>query len=69
MANPDKKKAESGANFNYVFMSVSKEWSKMYFYIFIYMFHSTELMMSIDRELYELRIGNNTNIAALLIDF
>jgi hypothetical protein len=69
MANPDKKKAESGANFTYVFLSVSKEWSKMYFYIFIYMFHSTELMMSIDRELYELRIGNNTNIAALLIDF
>ncbi len=39
----------------------------MYFYIFIYMFNSTELMMSIDRGLYELRTGNNTNTAALLV--
>jgi hypothetical protein len=41
----------------------------MYFYIFIYMFHSIELMMSIDRELYELHTGNNTNTAALFIYF
>ncbi len=33
------------------------------------MFHSIELMMSIDRELYELHTGNNTNAAALLIVF
>ncbi len=39
----------------------------MYFYIFIFMVNSTELMMSIDRVLYELRRGNNTNTAALLV--
>ena len=33
------------------------------------MFNSTDLMTSIDRELYELRTGNNTNTAALLIVF
>ncbi len=33
------------------------------------MFNSTELIMSIDRELYELRTGNNTNTAALIIGF
>jgi hypothetical protein len=32
-----------------------------------YMFNSTELMMSIDRGLYELRTGNNINTAALLV--
>jgi hypothetical protein len=48
------------------FLSVSTEWSQMYFYIFIYMFHSIELMMSIDRELYELHTGNNTNTVVLL---
>ncbi len=31
------------------------------------MFNSTELMMSIDRGLYELRADNSTNITALLI--
>ncbi len=41
----------------------------MYFYIFIYMFNSTELMLSIGRGLYELRTDNNTNTAALLIVF
>jgi hypothetical protein len=39
----------------------------MYFYIFIYMFNSTELIISIDRGLYELCIDNNTNTTALLI--
>ena len=48
---------------------MSGEWSKMCFYIFIYMFHSADLMVSIDRELYELRTGNNRNPAALLIVF
>ncbi len=38
----------------------------MYFYSFIYMFNSTEPMVSIDRGLYELRTGNHTNTAALL---
>ncbi len=33
----------------------------MYFYIFVYMFNSTELMMSIDRGLYELRTDNKTD--------
>ena len=33
------------------------------------MFNSTELMLSIDRGLYELRTDNNTNTAALLIVF
>ncbi len=33
------------------------------------MFHSIELMMSIDRELYELHTDNNTNTVALLIVF
>jgi hypothetical protein len=39
----------------------------MYFYIYIYTFNSTELMMSIDRGLYELRTNNSTNTTALLI--
>ena len=54
---------------NFDFLSVSLEWSKMYLYIFIYKFNSTELMMSMDRELYELHTGNNANTAALLIVF
>ncbi|CAF3835536.1 unnamed protein product [Rotaria sp. Silwood1] len=33
------------------------------------MFNSTELMISIDRGLYELRTDNHTNAAALLIVF
>ena len=41
----------------------------MYFYIFIYMYHSTELMLPIDRGLYELRTDNTTNTAALRMDF
>ncbi len=41
----------------------------MYFYIFVYIFNLTELMMSVDRELYELRTANNTNTAGLLIVF
>jgi hypothetical protein len=53
----------------YDFPSVSGEWSKMYLYIFIYMFHSAELMVSIDRGLYELCTGNNRNPTALLIVF
>ncbi len=51
------------------FLSVYKEWSQIYFYIFIYMFNSTELMMSIDRGMYELRTNNNTITAALLFVF
>ena len=41
----------------------------MYFYIFIYMFNSTELMLSIDRGLYELHTDNKTKTAALPIVF
>ncbi len=33
------------------------------------MFNSTDLMMAIDRELYELRTGNKTNAAVPLIGF
>jgi hypothetical protein len=38
-------------------------------YIFIYRFDSTELILSMDRGLYELCIDSNTNTAALLIVF
>jgi len=33
------------------------------------MFHSVELIMSIDRGLYELHIGKNTNAPALFVVF
>ncbi len=41
----------------------------MYFYIFVYMFNSTGLMIAIDRELYELRTDNKANAAVPLIVF
>ena len=51
------------------FLLVYKQWSKMYFDIFVCMSNSTEVMMSIDRGLYELHTGTNTNTAVLLIGF
>ena len=51
----------------YDFLSVSREWSKICFYIFIYMFHLAELIMSMDRGLYKLNIRKNTNAPALLL--
>ena len=41
----------------------------MYFYVFIYMFHAADLIMSIDKGLRELSIDKNTNATVLLIIF
>ncbi len=53
----------------YDFVSVSEQWSEMYPYIFRYISLSIELMMPIDRGLYELYTDNSGNLTALLVVF
>ncbi len=50
-------------------LTMSKGWSKICFYIFIYMLNSAQFIMAIDRGVYELHTGNDSNTLAPFIAF